>query len=202
MSAAPTSLTDKPVKFGGVPHRIRLLHSGDEEILRAFFRSHTPETIYERYGYPVPDMNFDRASQLVGVDQSKDCAVGIFETSPLGEALDAVGRYCLDADGRGAEAAFVVRESKRNLGMAGALLGILTTTARERGLDTLWAQLSPDNGPMMAVFRRAGFTLTPLGPGEGVKAALQLKGKPAKARAAPKPRRRASRAIRKTPRLH
>lgn len=182
MKAAPPPFPNAPLKFGGVAHRLRLLHGGDEEILRAFFRSHTPETIYERYGYPVPDMNFDRAHQLVGVDQSRDCAVGIFETDARGEALDAVGRYCLDPDGRNAEVAFVVRESKRNLGMAKALLKVLIVTAKARGLDALWAQLAPGNGPMMAVFRRAGFSFIALGPGEGVKATLPLRARKRKAK--------------------
>jgi RimJ/RimL family protein N-acetyltransferase len=162
------------VMFGGARHLLRPLHKGDEERLRAFFRSHTPETIYERYGYPVPDMNFDRASQLVNVDQSKDCALGIFEDTPKGEIFHAVGRYCLDPDGRNAEVAFVVRESKRNLGMAGTLLRELIRTARERSLASLWAQLSANNGPMLAVFRKHGFSFVPLGQAEGIRATLPL----------------------------
>ena len=173
MKTAPSALP-RPLKFGGAPHVMRLLHRGDEERLRAFFHSHTPETIHERYGYPVADMSFARASQLVNVDQSKDCCLGIFEAAADGEILHAVGRYCLDADGRSAEVAFVVRESKRDLGMATALLHALTQTARERSLQSLWAQLSPDNGPMLAVFRKNDFLFLPLGPEEGVEARLVL----------------------------
>jgi GNAT superfamily N-acetyltransferase len=174
MTAAPPGPPERDAKFGGVRHVLRPLHRGDEECLRAFFRSHTPETVYERYGYPVSEMSFDRAFQLVNIDPARDCALGIFESGPGGDVLDAVGRYCLDADGRNAELAFVVRESKRNLGMASFLLRTLIQTARARSLRSLWAQVSAGNGPMIAVFRRHGFAFSPLEPGGEVKLTLAL----------------------------
>jgi L-amino acid N-acyltransferase YncA len=65
--------------------------------------------------------------------------------------------------------------------MAKALLKVLIGTAKARGLDSLWAQLAPGNGPMMAVFRRAGFSFVALGPAEGVKATLPLRARRRKA---------------------
>jgi RimJ/RimL family protein N-acetyltransferase len=174
MPAALPGPPERDAKFGGAPHHLRPLHRGDEECLRAFFRSHTPETVYERYGYPVSEMSFERALQLVNIDPARDCALGIFESGSGGEALNAVGRYCLDADGRNAELAFVVRESKRNLGMASCLLRTLIQAARGRGLHSLWAQVSAGNGPMIAVFRRHGFESTAPGLGGEVKLTLAL----------------------------
>jgi GNAT superfamily N-acetyltransferase len=161
LAPAPAPTPVRRIRFGGEPYVLRPLRLGDEPALIEFFRSHAPDTVYQRYGYQVADMTPARAAQLVNVDQERDRALGIFEPSPAGEVLHAVGRYCLDPDGARAETAFVVRESKRNLGMATALLRELGRTASRRGLAALWAQVSPDNAPMLQVFRRQGFARVP-----------------------------------------
>lgn len=139
-------------------YAIRALHEGDEPVLQAFFRSHTDDTIYRRYGYMVGDMTLERARSLVAVDQSRHPALGGFgvgEQGPL--TLHAVGRYFLDADGRAGECAFVTRETKRRVGLGGTLLRALIDLADARGLTSLWASVQVDNGPMLSLFRREGF---------------------------------------------
>ncbi len=146
---------------------IRPLQAGDEPRLQAFFLSHTEETIHERYGGSVTTMTPERASALVNVDQTKDCALGIF--SPDGEHLYAVGRYCLDPDGKGAEMAFVVHEKMRRRGLATELLERLIATARARGLRRLWGQTNVHNAAMLGIFRRHQFAVsTDAGTGEAL----------------------------------
>jgi RimJ/RimL family protein N-acetyltransferase len=181
-----------PKKFGRLVCTVRPLHRGDEPLLQEFFQSHTPDTIYERYGCLVSTMTAERASALVNVDQARDCALGIFAPAPGGEILLAVGRYCLDASGEAAELAFVVRESMRGQGMATTLLRLLIKTARTRGLARLWAQTNNHNADMLGIFRRAGFTLVPE-PDNGIICAT-LALAPTPAPAAKKPRAAARRA--------
>jgi GNAT superfamily N-acetyltransferase len=152
------------------------LQAGDEPRLQEFFHSHTEETIHERYGGTVTTMTPERASSLVNVDQTRDCALGIF--SPDGEKLLAVGRYCLDPDAQGAELAFVVRETMRRRGLATGLLERLIATARERGLRRLWGQTNVHNAAMLGIFRRHHFEIsTDAGTGEAL-ATLTLNPKP------------------------
>ncbi|MBL9216029.1 MAG: GNAT family N-acetyltransferase [Opitutaceae bacterium] len=156
---AAGELPPQVAAFKRITATVRLLHDGDEPQLQEFFHSHTPDTLYGRYGCLVATMTPERAHQLVNVDQTRDCALGIFAAAPGGEVLHAVGRYCLDPDGRSAELAFVVRETMRQQGMATTLLRLLTKVARARGLDRLWAQVNTHNSDMLGVFRRHGFTL-------------------------------------------
>ncbi len=179
-------------KFGRHTCTVRPLHAGDEPRLQAFFHSHTPDTIYERYGCLVSTMTAERASALVNVDQARDCALGIFAAPPAEETLLAVGRYCLDTSGEAAELAFVVREDMRGLGMGTGLLRLLIATARARGLTRLWAQTNRHNADMLGIFRRAGFTLVPE-PDNGIMGATLALG-PATVAAAKKPRAAARRA--------
>lgn len=126
---------------------LRSLHTADEEHLQAFFQSHTDETVYRRYGYPVTVMSRQRAHALVGVDQQRDVALGIFEQSAGGSFLHAVGRYYTESADT-AEMAFVVRETQRRRGLATRLLKELAEIARRNGLVFLKAQVSSDNFPM------------------------------------------------------
>jgi len=179
-------------KFGRQDCVVRPLHAGDEPRLQQFFHSHTPDTIYERYGCLVSTMTAERAAALVNVDQSRDCALGIFAAPPAPETLLAVGRYCLDTSGEAAELAFVVREDQRGQGMGTGLLRLLIKTARTRGLARLWAQTNNHNADMLGIFRRAGFNLVPE-PDNGIICAnLPLTLAPAPA--AKKPRTAARRA--------
>jgi len=140
----------------GKTYLLRALHESDLERLQAFFYSHSSDTIQLRYGHAVTQMTQERARDLVGVDQSRDLALAILEVQGEEQTIHAVGRYCLDPDGRSAEVAFVVRETKRHLGMGTTLFGALRDVARERGLTCIWGRVRRDNTPMLALFRRAG----------------------------------------------
>lgn len=149
--------------LGGRTYLLRPLGPADEGRLISFFASHTEETIRQRYGYHIAEMTHERARRLVGVDQRRDAALGLFERAADGdEVLHAVGRYLLDPARPTAEVAFVVRETKRNLGICTLLLRTLLRLARERGMSYLYAQVQNGNAPMLAVFRRHGARMKPI----------------------------------------
>ena len=162
-------------KFGLHSTTLRFLIPDDALKLLAFFSSHTPDTIYSRYGSFV-GMSPEHAMQLVSVNQSCDCALGFFEGDP--GALIAIGRYCLDTTGDSAEVAFVVRENRRGLGIATALLHELRAIAHERGLVRLTAQVERNNHSMLEIFRRAGAGLTDSGCGDATTVTLELGNRP------------------------
>jgi GNAT superfamily N-acetyltransferase len=159
--AAPETLSARSVTptdftLRGERLRLRLLAPGDAARLQDFFYSHTAETIQLRYGHAVVRMTHERAADLVGVDQARDLAIAIFSSSGADEVIHAIGRYYLDPGGTSAEVAFVVRETKRRLGLGTLLLQTLVDAARARGLNALWGRVRRDNLPMLALFRRFG----------------------------------------------
>ena len=119
-------------------------------------------------------MSQEQAAGLVGVDQDRDCALGLFGPAADGEILHAVGRYCLGPDGKTAEVAFVVRESMRHLGMATTLLRELIRTARARRLHALWALVSSTNSEMTSLLRGHGFAFSPPSAAHSVRGTLIL----------------------------
>lgn len=165
--AAYEKLVPRPVKaIGGIEFErvhignedfvLRPLHPSDERHLQEFFYSHTAETIQKRYGYSVQRMSRERACELVGVNQEKDLALGVFERRGPRQRLRAVGRYYLDDDAQSAEVAFVVDENSRRRGFGSLLLTRMMAIAARRGLDYLWALVAADNTPMLRLFEKHG----------------------------------------------
>ncbi len=146
-------MTPRTVTFSGVKYHLRALHVGDETLLQNFFYSHSPQTIRFRYGYPLSLMSAERAHRLVDVVASQEVALGIFSLDDGVEELHAVGRYCCESPGI-AEVAFVVRESKRRLGMATELLHELARVAKPRGIVTFRAMVMRENDAMRRLLLR------------------------------------------------
>ncbi|HEU4924607.1 MAG TPA: GNAT family N-acetyltransferase [Burkholderiales bacterium] len=69
------------------------------------------------------------------------------------------GRYIVAQPGR-AEIAFTVEDAHQGRGMASLLLRHLTKIARAAGLTELFAEVLPDNAPMLKVFERSGLPMT------------------------------------------
>lgn len=158
----------------GRPYLIRPLAPGDEDRLIAFFSSHTLETIRQRYGYLIKYMSAERAHKLVDLDPRREVALGVLENDGLKDVIHAVGRLVVAEDGHKAEVAFVVRETKRRIGMATTLLRVLLRIARQRRLDSAFAQVQADNVPMLIVFRRAGENFTEEQNGDIVEVTIPL----------------------------
>jgi len=150
------------MKLQDGPHYfLRPLRASDQHRLQQFFYSHTTETLYQRYRHVPKAMNTERAYRLVNVDQSRDLALCVVELQGPREVVHAVGRYYLNESGDTAEAAFVVSESKRNIGMATALMTQLIDIAKKRGLKLLSALVRTDNHSMARVFRKFRFKPQP-----------------------------------------
>ncbi len=169
VSVAPTNLAPDDLESGVELRRIRLgaegktyflrpLHASDTRRLQDFFYSHSEDTIRWRYGYLRENMPADSAYELVGVDQSKDLALGIFEEQGLGREpmLRSVGRFYRDEGKDTAEVAFVVHEETRRVGMASVLLEELARIAQRRGITSLWAEVLDANRPMRSLFEKFG----------------------------------------------
>ena len=140
----------KPLPAGCI---LRPLGLDDEPALLEFFRSHSEETIFQRYHHLCEGMSHQRAMALLGVDQQRDVALAVLRRARGVEQIVAIGRYYTDPDGRCAEMALVVRESMRRRGLATRLLHTLGAIARDHGLPALRAQVLASNAAMRNLLR-------------------------------------------------
>lgn len=145
---------------GTRPFFIRPLRVADMWRLQEFFYSHSEETIQNRYGYLRKSMSEDAAYRMVGVDQNRDLALGIFEEMGAGREakLRAVGRFYREETEPVAEVALVVHDETRRMGIAGVLFKRLAEIAQKRNIVRFWATVRPDNNPMRRLFEKYGGT--------------------------------------------
>ncbi|MEO5367417.1 MAG: GNAT family N-acetyltransferase [Magnetococcus sp. WYHC-3] len=141
----------------GEDYVLRPLRPSDIGRLQRFFYSHSPETILQRYRTQQARMSQERAYGLVNVDQTRDLALCIVLQQGPREQIPAVGRYYYIEQEEAGEVAFVVRESRRGIGMAKALIHELIRIAMARKLKKLVAFTRVDNGPMLHGLDLFGF---------------------------------------------
>jgi acyl-CoA hydrolase/GNAT superfamily N-acetyltransferase len=150
-----------PTRFKGEEYLLRPLRPSDDRRIQEFFYSHSEETLRHRYRHRPVDMPRKQSYELVNVDQSHDLGLCVVQRQGPREMLHAIGRYYLNKKGHAAEVAFVVRESKRRLGMASTLLKYLIEVARKRNVARLEANVEAINVSMVMVLENAGFTRKP-----------------------------------------
>lgn len=146
-------------RFGDADLSIRPVRPQDADALRAFFRSHTPETVYQRYFTVKKDLTPEEALRLCTLDYDTRMAFGAFEPGQP-ERFVAIGRYDLDARTGLVETALVVGETWRRRGIGGFLLDRLIDHARARGHAGITAYLLPTSRGMIAIHRRRGHRMS------------------------------------------
>ena len=151
----------KKFTFGEAEYVLRPLGPADERKLQEFFYSHNKETLLLRYNHHITQMSREKSCSLVSVDQHRDLALCFTEQDDSANAIQAVGRYYFVESDNSCEAAFVIKESKRGMGMAKTLLSEMIKIARIRKLNRMFAFIRSDNKPMIKVFKNNGFERKP-----------------------------------------
>jgi N-acetylglutamate synthase-like GNAT family acetyltransferase len=90
-----------------------------------------------------------------------DAALCIVEFKGPEQVIRLAGRYYFDESWKAAQAAFVVNESKRSLGMARSLMSRLVAFAKVRKLKSLWALTGKDKRSLNGIAKKFGFVKGP-----------------------------------------
>lgn len=145
----------------GSTTRLRPIRTDDADALQAFHVAQSERSTYMRFFAPLerlPERDLDR---LVSVDHVTRVALVAVSGSPEAgtpERIIGVARY--DAvDPETAEVAFNIADAHQGKGLASVLLEHLAAAARERGVRRFVAEVLPQNGRMLAVFKDAGYAV-------------------------------------------
>lgn len=143
----------------GQPVTIRPLQPGDAEIERRFVTGLSDETRYNRLlggSLKITDAYIRRLIEVDGVREVALAAITMLEQS---EVIIGVGRYVLEADGRGCEFALVVADAWQGRGIGRRMLDKLIAIARARGIEFIYGDVLSTNVAMLTLARHRGFTL-------------------------------------------
>ncbi|MGN8245382.1 GNAT family N-acetyltransferase [Cellulomonas soli] len=147
------------VLHDGSTTHVRPIRPSDADALQAFHVGQSERSTYMRFFAPLERLSDRDLQRLVGVDHQDRAALLAVASGPSGEdQIIAVARYDrIGADD--AEVAFNVADAHQGRGLGSVLLEHLAAAARERGVRRFVAEVLPQNGRMIAVFREAGFEI-------------------------------------------
>ena len=149
-----------PLKLhdGSTVH-VRAIRADDDERLRIFHHQLSPDAIIFRFFHFLPELPSQDATHFTHVDYVNRMA--LVATTDTGEAEEILGvvRYDRIAE-TVAEVAFVVEDHWQGHGIATALLHLLASYARTKGITTFVAITMGNNTRMIEVLRNSGFPWT------------------------------------------
>ncbi|MEQ8204363.1 MAG: GNAT family N-acetyltransferase, partial [Smithellaceae bacterium] len=131
----------------------------DEPLLKEFFYSLSPQTMFRRFISTRRDMPHERLQEFVVVNYAEEVSIQAVILSDAKEEIVGIGRFYLDANTHTAEVAFTVKDAFHNRGTGTELLAYLIYLAKKRGLIGFVAELLTENKPMFNILNKAGFKL-------------------------------------------
>ncbi|NMR19376.1 GNAT family N-acetyltransferase [Cellulomonas fimi] len=155
---------DVVLRDGGTAH-LRPIAPTDADALQAFHVAQSERSTYLRFFAPLSRLSERDLARFTIVDHHDRVALIAVQDLPAAapgadeqptEQIIGVARY--DRVGPdAAEVAFNIADAHHGRGLGSVLLEHLAAAARERGVRRFTAEVLPQNGRMIAVFREAGF---------------------------------------------
>lgn len=138
---------------------IRPLQPGDAEIERRFVTGLSDETRYNRLLGGALKITDAYIRRLIEVDGVREVALAAITMLEQNELIIGVGRYVLEAEGRGCEFALVVADAWQGRGIGRRMLDKLIAIAHARGVGFIYGDVLSTNIAMLTLARHMGFTL-------------------------------------------
>ncbi|MBI9114219.1 bifunctional acetate--CoA ligase family protein/GNAT family N-acetyltransferase [Sanguibacter suaedae] len=150
---------DVVLRDGSTAH-VRPIRADDRETLQRFHRRQSERSTYMRFFTAMEQLSPRDLTRFTVLDHRDRVALVAVTVAPDGsEEIIGVARFDrIEADE--AEVAFNVSDSHQGRGLASVLLEHVAVAAREVGIARFTAEVLPQNGKMLAVFREAGYETT------------------------------------------
>jgi len=157
----PAELIDV-VRLGGAERVvIRPVLPQDADLTSAFFRTLSPRARYERFMMSMREPPADLMRRFTQIDYVDHMALVAEVFADGRETLIAEARYVRKPDRTAAEFAVSVAEPWQGRKLASLLLGKLACRAAAAGVRRLVGETLATNARMLALARKAGFTILP-----------------------------------------
>jgi len=154
---------DVVLRDGSTMH-VRPIRAEDADALQRFHTGQSERSTYMRFFAPIARLTDRELRRLVEVDHRDRVALvavrpGQDEDGVEREDILGVARFDVIGDGE-AEVAFNISDALQGKGLASVLLEHVAVAARERGVRRFTAEVLPQNGSMLGVFRDAGYEIS------------------------------------------
>ncbi len=141
----------------GRPVTIRALKPEDRSAMLSAVGRVSSQSLYRRFFGPKRGFTEKETDFYVNVDFVAHVALVAVVDESGKETIIGAGRYIVAETGK-AELALAIIDEYQGRGIGTALLRHLVSIARKNGLQQLVAEVLAENGPMLTLFRKCGFT--------------------------------------------
>jgi acetyltransferase len=143
---------------------VRPIRAEDEPLMAQFHNSLSEASVYNRYFAPLKleqRIDHERLSRLCFIDYDREMALVAECRDPVsgGRRIIGVGRLIKVPGTRTAEFALIVDDQWHRRGLGSRLLNSLVQVGRDERLETIVAEILPDNLAMRHVSRLSGFQI-------------------------------------------
>jgi acetyltransferase len=140
---------------------VRPVAPEDEPLLTGLLARSSEHTIRMRFFSMVKTLTRDSLIRLCHLDYDRALALAAEWGDGPERQILGVARYHVQPQTGAAEFALMVGDPWQRQGLGRHLLERLIAVARERGVQRLEGQVLAENGPMLGLIRRLGFTAGP-----------------------------------------
>jgi acetyltransferase len=155
----PADMIDVVLVGGSSRVVIRPVLPQDEELTASFFRNLSGASRYDRFLSPMREPPPELLARFTHVDYADHLALVAEVFTGGRETVIAEARYVRHADRQSAEFAVSVAEPWQGKGLASLMLSKLACRAAAAGVTRLTGETLATNQRMIALARKAGFSL-------------------------------------------
>lgn len=159
----PTQYVQHWTLKDGTPITIRPIRPEDEPLMIPFHQSLSDRTVRLRYFHPIKyaqRVEHERLSRVCFNDYDRELALVAETRDENGvRKIIGIGRLSKTPGGDSGEYAVLIADAWQAKGLGGKLLTRIIEIAKAEKLKTLFAEILPDNTPMLRISEKLGFKL-------------------------------------------
>nr|WKF59880.1 Protein lysine acetyltransferase Pat [Paraburkholderia busanensis] len=153
---------EETLDWQGLRVTVRPIRPEDEAAHHDFVEAMTPEDLRLRFFGAVGSFDHSQLARMTQIDYDREMALIATVVSEEGFTRTlGVVRAVADPDNETAEFAVAVRSDQKGRRLGQLLMDRIIRYARTRGIHWLVGEALRENGPMIALARASGFTITP-----------------------------------------
>ena len=156
MAQYPAELEERITTDTGLSVLIRPVKHNDVPLLKAFFYTLSPQSVYNRFLTPIHEVTDEQVVPFADVDYDRTMAIAAVIFSEHGEQIIGVARY-VKRDDHSADVAVVVSDKLQNHGIGTLLLDRITKIAIKQGIEVFHATVDPQNRKLLNFVHSLGF---------------------------------------------
>jgi len=161
ISPYPEQYESHEVTLAGLSVFIRPIRPEDAPLLVELFDTLSPTSIYYRFFGTLKGLPHSMLVRFTQVDYDREIdMVALEKANGDKERMVATARVISDPDGKRAEFAILVGDPWQGKGVGARLLERCLAIAKERGIETVWGIVLPENTGMLALARKLGFKVS------------------------------------------